>query len=340
MPGAASLRARLESAAARVRARPSTLAPGAWMDPGARRRWLVFLLPGAFLAFWLLNLAVGFEPQTVGLDARIYYRGSAAWLAGGNPWAVGAAIDDRPFSYAGLPPTAILLAPLTLLPEDLFVGLWLCLSVVAAIVMVRALRFPLAWLIYPPLLYGVIAANPHVVVMALVVAGGTWGGLLAAVLKVVAIPPLVGERRWRALGLTAIVFGATVLLAPGTWAMFMREAGAVAGAIHAQSGGGVSAWGEPVLFVASLAALGVLAAVDLRAACWLAVPALFPTTQYYYAMFALPVGPFVAAAMAFPWPGIPALVTIGYAIVRLALEVRRRRPRSGDPSSGRQWPAR
>ncbi len=325
MADAASLRARLASVGAGLRSRPPVPAPGAWMDPAARRRWLVFLLPGAFLAFWLLNVAVGFEPQTVGLDARIYYRGSAAWLAGENPWAVGAAIGDRPFSYAGLPPTAILLAPLTFLPEDVFVWLWLVLSAGAAVVIVRALRLPLGWLAYPPLLYGVIAANPHVVVMALVVAGGTWGGLLAAVLKVVAIPPLVGERRWRALALAAVVFGVTVVAAPGTWEMFLREVGAVAGAIHAQSGGGVSAWGEPVLFAASLVALGVLAVLDLRAACWLAVPALFPTTQYYYAMFALPVGPFVAGAMAFPWPGIPALVTIGYAAVRLALEMRRRR---------------
>ena len=70
---------------------------------------------------------------------------------------------------------------------------------------------------------------------------------------------------------------------------------------------------------------------------WLAVPALFPTTQYYYAMFALPVGPFVAAAMAFPWPGVPAVVTIGYAIVRVAREVRQRRFGQAGPRGGRQW---
>lgn len=105
---------------------------------------------------------------------------------------------------------------------------------------------------------------------------------------------------------------------------FLQQAGVVADAIHAESGGGASAWGQPVLFMATLVALGLLVLIDLRAACWLAVPALFPTTQYYYAMFALPVDPFAAAAMAFPWPGVPALVTIGYAIVRLVLEMRRR----------------
>jgi hypothetical protein len=32
--------------------------------------------------------------------------------------------------------------------------------------------------VYPPLLYGVIAANPHVVVLALLVVAGTGAGLL------------------------------------------------------------------------------------------------------------------------------------------------------------------
>lgn len=299
--------------------------PGAWMDPGVRRRWVGFLFPAAFVLFWLLNLAVGFETQTVGLDARIYYRGSAAWLAGDNPWAVGAAIGDRPFSYAGLPPTAILLAPFTLLPEDVFVWLAISVSVVAAVVIVRGLRLPFAWIAYPPLLYGVIAANPHVVLMALVVAGGTIGGVLATMIKVVAIPPLAGERRWLSLAVAATILGITVLVAPDAWAAFLAQAGRVADEINAQSGGGVSAWGNPPLMAATLAALAVLAVLDWRAAGWLAVPALFPTTQYYYAMFALPVDPVVAAASALPWPGVPALVTIGYAAVLVVLAVRRRR---------------
>jgi hypothetical protein len=302
--------------------------PAAYLSRDAQRRWLRVLLPGAFVALWILNLAVGFEWRTLGLDARIYYHGSAAWLAGQDPWSAGAYLGERLFSYAGLPPTTILLAPLTVLPEELFVWLWLVLSVVAAIVVVRTLRLPLAWMTYPPLLYGVLAANPHVVVLALVLAGGTGGGALAAILKVVAVPPLVGERRWRAIGLATVAIMATILFAPGLWTSFLHQAGTVADAIHAESGGGVSAWGQPVLFPATVAALALLALVDLRAACWLAVPALFPTTQYYYAMFALPVDPFLAAAMAFPWPGVPALVTIAYAVVRLVLVMRRRSRRA------------
>jgi hypothetical protein len=294
------------------------------LEPGFRRRWLWFFLPSTFLLFWLLNLAVGFAWQTVGLDARIYFHGSAAWVAGGNPWATGALLNGREFSYAGLPPTVVMFAPVTLLPEEVFVWLWLAISLAAAVVVIRALRLPFIWALYPPLLFGVIAANPHVVMLALLVAGGTWGGGLASVLKVVAIPPLFGERRWRALIIAAVVIGASVLLLPGLWWSFLHQAASVQNTIHSESGGGLSAWGVPLVFVPTFISLCVLARFDMRAAAWLVVPALFPTTQYYYAMFALPVDPFLAAAMALPLPFAPPLVTIGYTVVRLGMAWRRR----------------
>jgi hypothetical protein len=274
-----------------------------------------------------MNLAVGFNWETVGVDARIYYHGSAAWLAGQDPWATGALLNGHLFSYAGLPPTAIVLAPMTLLPEEAFVWLWLILSIVAAGVVIRVLRLPAVWVAYPPLLYGVIAANPHVVVLMLLVAGGTWGGALASVLKVVAIPPLVGERRWRALLLAAAAMGVSVVLAPGLWSEFLHQAGAIQTTINSESGGGLSAWGKPLLFIPTVIALVVLARIDLRASAWLVVPALFPTTQYYYAMFALPVDPFLAATMAFPLPMVAPVMTIAYAVVRLGVVMWRHRGR-------------
>lgn len=319
---------RIRAAFAEPRCQPL---PGEHLEAGFRRRWLWFFLPLVFGLFWLLNFAVGFNWQAVGVDARIYYRGSAALLAGQNPWATAALLNGRPFSYAGLPPTAILLAPLTLMPEDAFVWLWLALSLAAAFAVTRALRLPFVWVIYPPLLFGVVAANPHVVMMALLVAGGTWGGGLASVLKIVAIPPLVGERRWRAVILSGAALGASVVLMPGLWSSFVHQAGAVQDTIHSESGGGLSAWGTPVVFVPTLIALGLLARFDMRAAGWLVVPALFPTTQYYYAMFALPVDPFLAAAMAFPIPLAPPLMTICYAAARLGAIAWRRSRRGSLP---------
>src|SRR5450759_4394889 len=72
--------------------------PDALLSPDFKRRWLGFILPCSFLAFWLLNLAVGFDWRTLGLDARIYYHGSAAWLTGQDPWSAGALLGERLFS--------------------------------------------------------------------------------------------------------------------------------------------------------------------------------------------------------------------------------------------------
>lgn len=327
------IRSRLAIEARRLLSEPPPAPlPGADWEAGFRRRWLWFFLPAAFLALWLMTAAAGFNWEAVGIDARIYYHGSAAWLSGGAPWSTSALLNGRPFSYAGLPPTVILLAPLTVLPEEAFVWLWLVLSLGAAVAVVRALRLPPVWLLYPPLLYGVMAANPHVVILALVVAGGTWGGAFAAVLKIVAIPPLLGERRWRALLVAAGMTALTLVLAPGLWSEFFREAGSIQNTINTESGGGLSAWGTPVVFIPTAVALAVLACLDLRAAAWLVVPALFPTTQYYYAMFALPLDPFLAASMAFPLPLVVPILTIVYACVRVGLVVRRRSRGAPQPS--------
>lgn len=305
--------------------------PGAGLEPGFRRRWLGILLPAAFASLWLLTIASGYQTRTIGLDARIYDHGSSAWLSGANPWQSGALLNGKTYSYAGLPPTTILFAPFTVLPEEVDVWLWVVASIAACVLVIRVLRLPLAWVIYPPLLYGALAGNPHVVLLALLLVGGTAGGVLASAIKVVSIPPLIGERRWLAVAASAIVLGLTVLVAPGLWSSFLHQAGAVSSTIHTESGGGVSAWGNWPLFGLTAISLVVLAAIDLRAAGWLVVPALFPTTQYYYAMFALPVDPFLAAAMAFPLADVPAIVTVGYAIVRLALWWRDRRRTASGP---------
>jgi hypothetical protein len=312
---------------------PRPQLPGATLEPGFRRRWLWFFLPASFLFMWLLMFIVGFNWQAVGVDARIYYRGSAAWLAGADPWTTHALLNGRPFTYAGLPPTTILLAPLTWLPEETYLWLWVGLSLAAAVAIVRSLRLPIVWIVYPPLMYAVVAANPHVVVMALVVAAGTWGGALASGLKIVAIPPLIGERRWRALLIAAVAFGATALAFPGLWSAFLDQAGTVQNTINAESGGSLSAWGTPVVFVPTFVSLCLLARIDFRAAAWLAVPALFPTTQYYYAMFALPIDPFLAAVMAMPLPLMPPLTTIGYTAARLASIWWRRHRLEGRPAA-------
>jgi hypothetical protein len=81
------------------------------------------------------------------------------------------------------------------------------------------------------------------------------GGTLASVIKVVAVPPLLGERRWRALLLAAAAIGASVVLFPGTWSSFLHQVGTVQDTINAESGGGLSAWGKPYLFIPTVLSL-------------------------------------------------------------------------------------
>ena len=95
--------------------------------------------PVVFLMVSLLIIGAVIQGGGAGIDARIYYRGSAAWLAGTSPWEayVGRAVE--PAHYAALPTTVVLLAPFTFLPEDAFVALSMVAGTLAAVYTVRTL---------------------------------------------------------------------------------------------------------------------------------------------------------------------------------------------------------
>jgi hypothetical protein len=62
--------------------------------------------------------------------------------------------------------------------------------------------------------------------------------------------------------------------------------------------------------------------MDLRAAGWLSVPALWPSSQFFYSAFALPVmSPILAIGLAVDQRGLPAQVICVYAAWRLARRV-------------------
>ena len=86
--------------------------------------------------------------------------------------------------------------------------------------------------------------------------------------------------------------------------------------------GGFSATRDPRLFAVTAAALGALALIDRRAAGWLAVPALWPAGEYFYASFALPLrSPWLLAALAVSGSQADAYVPwaiVAYCAVRLA----------------------
>ena len=70
---------------------------------------------------------------------------------------------------------------------------WLVLTWAAAIWTLRRLRFPLWWLLFPPIAEALCSANPQLVVLALLVTNRRWASAVATGLKVYAFIPLVGE---------------------------------------------------------------------------------------------------------------------------------------------------
>ncbi|HTS14252.1 MAG TPA: hypothetical protein VMH24_01190 [Candidatus Sulfotelmatobacter sp.] len=270
------------------------------------------------LPVWFLLIDTQLIGQKIqpGGDAVLYARGARAFLDGGNPWDAVLVGSGQSFHFAGLPPTVLAFIPFAGLAEAATAWGWVALSVASALYIVRRLRLPWWYLAFPPLVLGVYAGNPQIALLALLLAGA---GPLGAMLKVYAVVPLAGEGRWRALAVTVGIFGASVLVAPGLWTSWLGQLGAVSATLASEANGGFSAWGQPwPLLLATVVALVVIAWQDRRAAGWLAVPALWPASEYYYATMILPLAtPLLAFAMAIPWYGVPALVTVGYAVTLL-----------------------
>ena len=230
----------------------------------------------------------------LGQDIQIYYRAVQEWLAGGDPWSASVAVNPHAiFHYAGSPATTVLLAPSALFSEGQFTALWLVLSALSAVAIVRWLKLPIWWLLFPPTVEALYSGNPQLVVLMLLLAGAGRAGVaadtIAVALKVYAIVPLLAERRPRrivyALGLTL----ATVVVAPWRWTEYLTQFGAISARLERESAGGFSAFYHPVLLVPTAIAIILLWRRDRKAAGWLAVPALWPSSEFHYSTFAQPV---------------------------------------------------
>ena len=173
-------------------------------------RILPILLPAWFALWTVADLSHRFG-EFFASDTRIYYRATQTWLAGGDPWS--AAVG--PFHFAGLPPTVQVFVPLTWLPEEAAVWLEILRRRPIGRRIDRAmLHLPAWWLLFPPLAHGVIVANPHILLTALLLSSWPTLQALAGLLKIYAVVPLVGEFRVRALVFTAIGLGVLFALAP------------------------------------------------------------------------------------------------------------------------------
>lgn len=243
-------------------------------------------------------------------DARLHVEAASLWLRGDNPW-----LASTEHFHVAAPPTFLLpLAPFGLLGEELGTGLWIAATLVAAWLILRRLSLPPRWLLFPPLVQGVLLGNPVVVGVAMVLGPGA---ALAPMLRP-QLALLLLERP-RQLAVAIAVLAGTAPFLP--WEAFLAQLPAIAARYAAESSS-ASAFGTPLL-VPTLAALVTLLVLDWRAALWLAIPAATPASGFYNGILALPLRNLgLAVVMAAPVTGAPAVATIAYAAYRLWLRLR------------------
>jgi hypothetical protein len=261
-------------------------------------------LPAWFVAIDVLWVA---KFETLGIDARHYQAAATAWLAGADPWAT--RMDWIPFA-AG-PHTLAFYAPTSLLPPLAAEWLWLVAGFVAAAWLVRRLDVPLWWTAFPPLFHAAWNGNPQTLMLALLVAGTPVAAVLAVGLKYYAAVPLLARPRHLAAAL--IVLLVTLPLVP--WQLYLADGLGVS--VHLATAWNGSAARYPILIPAVLLALWVL---RRQGANWLAVPVLWPATQFYYVSLALPAlvrRPLLAAAFALPAPLLAPIAVLALAVIEL-----------------------
>ena len=276
----------------------------------------------ADLSFILIGLYVR-NQVPLGQDIVIYYRGVQAWLHGADPWSASVVVDHSTFSYAGSPATTVLFGPSALLSEGQFTALWLVLTALSALAIIRRLHLPLWWLLFPPIAEALYSGNPQVVVLMLLLAGAGRAGAVAdsigVALKVYAVIPLLGQRELRRVALALVLTIATFVLAPSLWINYAQQFGEISARLARESENGYSAFYYPALLVPTAIAILLLWRRDPKVAAWLAVPALWPSTEFHYSTFALPVmTPLLAVPLAFPKALVPPIAIMVYVLWRFA----------------------
>jgi hypothetical protein len=260
----------------------------------------------------------------LGQDIQIYYRGVQEWLQGHDPWAATVTVGSNAvFNYAGSPATTIVLAPSALFSESQFTALWLVISVMSALAILRWLKLPIWWLLFPPTAEALYSGNPQIVVLMLLLAGAGRAGWLAdsisVALKPYAIIPLLAERRFQGVCLAAALTVATFAVAPTLWIQYAQEFGEISARLKYQSGDGWSAFYFPMLLIPTALALLLLWRRDPKAAMWLAVPALWPASEFHYSTFALPViTPLLAIPLSVPIQRLAPQAILVYCLWRFA----------------------
>ena len=295
---------------------------------GTALTWVTF----AWFVFFSGALIVGAVlRQILGGDAVLYAAAASAWLAGEDPWLVTIPWAGGTVNPFAAPPTSLLpFVPFSFLPPVATAAFWVAADVVAIVLVVRRLRLPWLWCLFPPAVDAAVLGNPEPVMLAILVLAPSRLAGLAVLVKVYAGVPLLASRRWGALALALVLGLLSLPLLP--WREFFEAAPRIAAAHATQSGGGLSAWAVPILI--PFAVIG-LALVGPRRAGWLVVPVLWPFAQLHYATIALPRLS-IAGGLLFslPIPGATAVGAIVLGAIALASRWIGTSPRDTNAGSG------
>jgi hypothetical protein len=265
-----------------------------------RRYWLgvwFAIMSGIWL---ILSIRHGAVP---GDD--LYLDATRRLLHGVDPWSTPYPGDW----WFGAPPISLLpVVPFALLPPDVGRVMLMAVAIGAGIATVRALKLPWYWILFPPLVDAMWTGNIQAWLVPLILVGQGW---LAVLAKVYAAVPLLILGRWRPLAIAVAIIIVTAPFLP--WVSYLSQSGAIYGHLRDQAGG-LSA--PPYLI--PLAVLALIVMGRARAA-WMTVPAIWPSTQWYYNTLAIPaLTPIPAALMA-----VPSSWCVVGACVVLAIERRR-----------------
>jgi hypothetical protein len=261
--------------------------------------WFAFYAM-AFVAFNLQH------PSALFTDATLYWKATAHWLAGDDPWT---------FVYADLhfaaPPPALLLnLPLQPFGAGIATAFWPIADAIGAAGIVYRFKLTWWWVLFPPFIEGTLAGSPDIALAALVLVGGGW---LTVAAKPYAAPSVIAARRWRSIVAAAILILATSPLLP--WAQFVSDWPVVSGTLVTLERG-LSAWGSPILLGSACIALLF---IPRRIAGEMVTPALWPLTQLHYHAFstwAASRSRILAIALSVPLAPAPVIGLVVYALLR------------------------
>jgi len=199
------------------------------------------LLPAWFLAWSALRLyqlgfiQLGWNFDWLGRDFRIYRNAALAIVNGTDPWSAFDRWNGTDWHFAALPTAAQLFVPFAWIPEGIGLAIFLGMTIVVALAALRRLGLPWWWLLFPPIMEGLAAANPQILILGLLLVGGPVARAIASGLKIYGLVPVIARREWIAVLATAILIGASIALGPSLWSTYLGEFGAISARLGQES---------------------------------------------------------------------------------------------------------